>query len=64
MKYIRFGNVMSWYEQDNPFIEIVNCKDCRHCKYIEDSDTYYCDRIYPRRITEPDGFCNHGEVEE
>lgn len=46
-------------------IEVIRCKDCRHCKFNSDSDAYKCNRRgYFVEEVEAGGFCNYGEREK
>ena len=43
-------------------VEVVRCKNCRHCKVNPDSDAYKCNRRgYFAEEVEADGFCNYGK---
>lgn len=45
-------------------VEVVRCKDCKHCKFNSDAETYKCNRRgYFVEEVEADGFCNYGERE-
>ena len=43
-------------------VEVVRCKDCRHCKFNSSAEFYKCDRrgYFTEEVAE-DGFCSYGE---
>jgi hypothetical protein len=45
-----------------PLVEIVTCKDCRHCFIDEDGHGYHCEKSDTERIpTCADFYCVHAE---
>lgn len=62
---------MPWIRQmeerasDCPLVEIVTCKDCKHCYPDEDGRGYHCEKSDTERIpTCADFYCIHGERRE
>ena len=52
-------------KQSEDTVEVVRCKDCRHCKFNSCSETYKCDRrVYFTETVAEDGFCSYGERKE
>jgi hypothetical protein len=50
---------------DCPLVEVVTCKDCRHCFIDEDGHGYHCEKSDTERIpTCADFYCVHGERRE
>lgn len=48
-----------------PLMEIVTCKDCRHCFIDEDGHGYHCEKSDTERIpTCADFYCVHAERSE
>lgn len=48
-----------------PLVEIVTCKDCRHCFVDEDGHGYHCEKSDTERIpTCADFYCVHAERRE
>ena len=49
---------------DCPLVEIVTCKDCKHCRFelVEGILYYWCDK--DDRVTSEDFYCADGESEE
>jgi hypothetical protein len=48
-----------------PLVEIVTCKDCRHCFIDEDGHGYHCEKSDTERIpTCADFYCAHAERRE
>ena len=46
-------------------VEVVRCKDCRHCKYNSSADKYKCDRRgYYSETVEATDYCSWGERRE
>lgn len=46
-------------------VEIVTCKDCKHCYPDEDGRGYHCEKSDTERIpTCADFYCIHGERRE
>lgn len=46
-------------------VEVVRCKDCAYCRYVDDADIYKCDRrgFYSEEVM-PTDYCNLGERRE
>lgn len=44
------------------FVEVVRCKDCAYCRYVDDVDIYKCDRrgFYSEEVM-PTDYCSLGE---
>ena len=50
---------------DCPLVEIVTCKDCKHCYPDEDGHGYHCEKSDTERIpTCADFYCVHAERRE
>ena len=48
-----------------PLVEIVTCKDCRHCFIDEDGCGYHCEKSDTERVpTCADFYCADGEKRE
>lgn len=48
-----------------PLVEIITCKDCKHCYPDEDGRGYHCEKSDTERIpTCADFYCIHGERRE
>lgn len=47
------------------FVEVVRCKDCAYCRYVDDVDIYKCDRrgFYSEEVM-PTDYCSLGERRE
>jgi hypothetical protein len=46
-------------------VEVVRCKDCRHCKFNSSAEIYKCDRRgYFTETVSEDDFCSYGERKE
>lgn len=46
-------------------VEVVICKDCRHCKFNSSAEVYKCDRRgYFTETVAEDDFCSYGERKE
>lgn len=51
--------------KDCPLVEIVTCKDCRHCFIDEDGHGYHCEKSDTERIpTCTDFYCENAERKE
>lgn len=64
LTYCDDGDLMEWINNQPTadVIEVVRCKDCRHCKFNPDSEAYKCNRRgYFIEEVEADGFCSYGE---
>lgn len=46
---------------DAPHIDIVFCKECKHCEYADMKVHLWCDR--QERYVYADDFCSYGERE-
>ena len=45
-------------------VEVVRCKDCAYCRYVEGADIYRCDRRgYYSEEVKPTDFCSYAERE-
>ena len=43
-------------------VEVVRCKDCRHCHYEQEDDIYHCDKLF-HRFYDTEHYCSYGERE-
>lgn len=49
----------------NDVVEVVRCKDCAYCRYVDAADIYRCDRRgYYSEEVKADDYCSHGERRE
>lgn len=46
--------------QAMPFLDIVRCKDCKHCHYEQKDDIYHCYKLF-HRFYDTDNYCSYGE---
>lgn len=49
--------------EEAPSIDIVRCKDCKHCDYEQEDDIYHCYMLL-HRFYNADNFCSYGEQKE
>jgi hypothetical protein len=64
-KYTDFGDYQTKRNPSCPLVEIVTCKDCRHCFIDEDGHGYHCEKSDTERIpTCADFYCVHAERRE
>jgi hypothetical protein len=43
-------------------VEVVRCKDCSYCRYVDGAGIYRCDRRgYYSEEVKPTDFCSYGE---
>lgn len=45
-------------------VEVVRCKDCKHCEKIIDqfdNDWYFCTETVNKAEVKPDDYCSYGE---
>lgn len=46
----------------NDVVEVVRCKDCAYCRYVDGAEVYRCDRRgYYAEEVKPDDYCSRGE---
>ena len=45
-------------------VKLVTCEECRFCRHHEESVEWQCERHYPYRKVEQNGFCDEGEDNE
>lgn len=46
-------------------VEVVRCKDCAYCRYVDNADIYKCDRRgYYSEEVKPTDYCSCGERRE
>ncbi len=46
-------------------VEVVRCKDCAYCRYVDGEDIYKCDRRgYYSEEVKPTDYCSYGERRE
>jgi hypothetical protein len=46
-------------------VEVVRCKDCANCRYVDAADIYRCDRRgYYSEEVKPSDYCSRGERKE
>lgn len=46
-------------------VEVVRCKDCANCRYVDAADIYRCDRRgYFSEEVKPSDYCSRGERKE
>jgi hypothetical protein len=51
-------------EQGN-VVEVVRCKDCAYCRYVDSAGIYRCDRRgYYSEEVKPTDYCSYGERRE
>ena len=43
-----------------PSIDIVRCKDCKHCHYEQEDDIYHCYKLF-HRFYDTEHYCSYGE---
>lgn len=43
--------------------KVITCSECIYGKYIEDCDTWYCEKTWLRREVKENGFCEEGTDE-
>ena len=59
------GEKCKQYKPTADVVEVVRCKDCRHCKYNSSADKYKCDRRgYYSETVEITDYCSWGERRE
>ena len=46
--------------EEAPSIDIVRCKDCKHCHYEKEDDIYHCDKLF-HRFYDTEHYCSYGE---
>lgn len=46
--------------EEAPSIDIVRCKDCRHCHYEQEGDIYHCGKLF-HRFYDTEHYCSYGE---
>lgn len=51
------------YVNEEPSIDIVRCKECKHSEYREDFDDYECHSSGCGLVYDADFFCADGERE-
>ena len=52
------------YFLSNDLVEVVRCKDCKHCEHINDEfakDWYQCKRRGNFAQKKPNDYCSYGE---
>lgn len=43
-------------------VEVVRCKDCSYCRYVDGAGIYRCDRRgYYSEEVNPNDYCSYGE---
>ena len=46
-----------------PSIDIVRCKECKHCHYEQEDDIYHCYKLF-HRFYDTEHYCSYGERRE
>lgn len=46
--------------EEAPSIDIVRCKDCKHCHYEQEDEIYHCYKLF-HRFYDTDNYCSYGE---
>ncbi len=46
-----------------PSIDIVRCRECKHCHYEQENDVYHCYKLFHRFYDANKHFCSYGERE-
>ena len=41
-------------------VEVVRCKDCKHCHYEQEDDIYHCHKLF-HRFYDTEHYCSYGE---
>ena len=49
-----------WALKDAPSIDIVRCKECKHCHYEQEDDIYHCYKLF-HRFYDTEHYCSYGE---
>ncbi len=47
--------------EEAPSIDIVRCKDCKHCHYEQEDDIYHCHKLFHRFYDADKHYCSYGE---
>ena len=60
-------NTSFWSEiekiiDSTPSIDIVRCKDCKHCHYEQEDDIYHCHKLF-HRFYDTEHYCSYGVKE-
>lgn len=52
------------FENKSDFVNVVRCKDCKHCEKIIDqfdNDWYFCKETVNKAEVKSDDYCSRGE---
>ena len=45
-------------------VEVVRCKDCKHCDMVDENERWCLGWGSPARLVAPDSYCSHGMRKE
>ena len=47
--------------EDAPSIDIVRCRDCKHCQYLPENKIYYCYKSFHKILDAKSHYCGFGK---
>lgn len=52
------------YAPASDVVEVVRCKDCKHCDMVDENERWCLGWGSPARLVAPDSYCSHGTRKE